>query len=333
MAIKSFLAMEAGEPGYLTSGTVTHVPFPSGGNGASFPGDRHQRVWAMSTRISVLTSGSKFFIEFTSNQSWGVGFRSASQGQFGVYFTSGTGELASERRAGSDTAVTGVESAAIGDEGAYHRWGVEYEAHASTGVCRVFRDGVMVFSRPSGSTIASSGGDSTIAEIHFSGPYRTSSTVLVASFDSIVISDDKFLGDCHVDYLTPDSDFGPNDWEPSNPLKSHYELVNAIPPSDTDYVGADAEDLTDMYGLTNLPASGQILAVQGLAHAWKSDPGAEVPTSIVLETDDGEFRSLIEGMSTSMLGFETPIHLTKPGGGSWSAAVVNDLRVGVSTET
>lgn len=325
MAIEKFLAMEDGEPGYTKLGTVTHVPFPAGGNGVQMArtGPADDIAWALPNRVEVAVApASDYFIEFTSDSVWAVAFRDTAGWAIEVRANNSGVITAKWDWNGQFASVTtGVEM------GATHRWGVTGGLDVAGGGRRfaVWCDGVEV-------AVGSAAGVGTAKVNQIILTYNFDVTTSPARFDSVVISDAP-QGDCHVDYLVPDGNGDTSQWVGSDSDSvDNWALVDETPPSGADYVEADATDLRDLYTVANLPASGTILGVQAIVHPWKLGPGAEIPTSTILKTGAGEHVDLIEGMSTAMQGLETPIRTTRPGGGEWTVADVNAMQIGVTTE-
>ena len=326
MTIEKFLAMEDGEPGYTKIGTVTHVPFPAGGNGVQIPwSNTYEGVaWTLPNRVEVpVAPASDWFIEFTSDTVWSVVFRDTAVGAIEVRLDrSGVITARWADWAGQFASVTtGIEVDVA------HRWGITGGLDVAGGGRRftVWCDGVEV-------AAGTAGGDGTAKVNQIILTCHRDVSTSPARFDSVVISD-AFQGDCHVDYLVPDGNGDTSQWVGSDGNSiDNWELVDEIPPSNADYVEADATDLRDLYTVANLPASGTILGVQAVVHPWKLGPGAEIPTSTILKTAAGEHVDLIAGISAAMQGLETPIRTTRPGGGAWTVSDVNAMQIGVTTE-
>lgn len=326
MAIEKFLAMEDGEPGYAKTGTVTHVPFPAGGNGVHVQSNSIWPPWdANVPSVVVPVNSVDVHIEFTSTTHWRLGLTgNVNGGQCVVYFQSGG--IGSYRRGAADGTQSDSDVQATPITEGMHRWGVRFVL-GNPGLLIVMCDGVEVVRRAYRTTANSAA--ASYASAYLTAPQSSPDP---ATFDSVVIADD-FQGDCHVDYLVPDGNGDTSQWVGSDSDSvDNWELVDEIPASATDYVEADATDLRDLYAVANLPASGVIKAVQAVVHPWKLGPGLEIPTSTILKTGSGEHTDLIEGMSTVMQGLEAPIRTTRPGGGAWTVSDVNNLQIGVTTE-
>ena len=328
MAIEKFLAMENGEPGYTKTGTVTHVPFAAGGNGVSMVSGTGYTWNQPNQAIVPLNDSGSVCIEFTSTTYWGVSTVGVSgQPQASAEFI--LEGIRTQRRGGLTNNNAGRETSAQDIGPILHRWGVRFVQSHTDGVIEVWCDGVQVLSRTMQTTKEVSGSDLVVNALRLTSPEMASTT---ANFDSVVISD-AFQGDCHVDYLVPDGNGDTSQWVGSDGNSvDNWQLVDEIPPSNADYVEADETNLRDTYTVTNLPASGTILGVQAVVHPWKLGPGAEIPTSTILKTGAGEHVDLIAGMSTAMQGLEAPIRTTRPGGGAWTVADINNLQLGVTTE-
>ena len=154
----------------------------------------------------------------------------------------------------------------------------------------------------------------------------------IATFDSVVISD-EWLGDCHVDYLVPDGSGDTNEWLGSDGNSvDNYLLVNEVPPSGVQFVEADGEDLLDLYTVTNLPASGEILAVEQVISAWKAGPNPQFPLNYVLKTPGGTAKLEGPDLIATMQNYTGGIKLLNPEGNPWSVADINSLQIGVTSE-
>lgn len=334
MAILRMLAMEKGEPGFTPlPEQENYVPFSRGGNG--FQGGVSRLFYPTSgdSGFRVSIPAGRIFIEFTSNRDWGIGFIGALHAQFGLYYDSVAGTLTTLQLSTSANAGQNLIVNTLLVTPGEHRWGVEYYGHKTSGECKVFLDGVLVDTRSGNTLNAVNYFDQTPNRVQFSGPHCDPgfSARRTFNFDSVVISDDGFLGDCHVDYLVPNGPGASTEWVPSDPLKDNYELVNEIPVSASSYVEADSDGLTDLYNLSNLPSGGQILAVQGVAHTWKTGAGLEYPTDLVFKSGANELSTPIAGIGPTMGGFATPLFMTNPQGGDWTASEINALQAGVRT--
>jgi hypothetical protein len=268
VAIEKFLAMENGEPGYLKTGTVTHVPFPAGGNGVQIPWASKgppDTAWLLPNRVEITVArASDHFIEFTSDTVWAVAFRDTAVGAIEVRMDS-SGVITAKWDWNQQFASVTTDIVT----GATHRWGVTGGLDVAGGGRRfaVWCDGVEV-------AVGSAAGVGTAQANQIVLTYHTGVSTSPARFDSVVISTDAFQGDCHVDYLVPDGNGDTSQWVGSDSDSvDNWQLVDEMPPSATDYVEADTTDLRDLYTVTNLPASGTILGVQAVVHPVETRTG------------------------------------------------------------
>jgi len=139
-----------------------------------------------------------------------------------------------------------------------------------------------------------------------------------------------FLGDCRVQALFPNGDGNSSQLVGSdgNSVNNSLLVDETTPNGDTDYVeGANVGD-KDTYAYGNLtPTSGTVYGVQPNLYARKTDAGTRSIASVA-RLSGTEVDSAAAALSTSYLYYRD-IRETKPGGGAWSIADVNNAEFGV----
>lgn len=175
--------------------------------------------------------------------------------------------------------------------------------------------------------------NSVCNSIVFGGFERAPRSDIASYIADLTVSDVR-LGDVHVAYLLPNGNGVTSEWVGSDgDSVDNYALIDEHPWQGADYVKPTGTGQRDMYQMADLSAaSGQVLAVQVAPSMVKSDAGTPPDTSYVIRESGGtETTEVINGIGIGLLQQDTPILHTKPSGGAWTPAVVNDMQVGVET--
>lgn len=143
-----------------------------------------------------------------------------------------------------------------------------------------------------------------------------------------------FLGDIAVKTLVPSGVGDSAQWVGSdgNSVDNHL-LVDEVPAAAADYVESNTSGQIDLYSMTDIPAGYNVLAVQEVLHAVKSDGGTQpsvVPTSkgvLGAVRDDSILPPLQTG--TAIFGYNGDIRTTDPDGNPLTPARVNAMQVGM----
>lgn len=152
-----------------------------------------------------------------------------------------------------------------------------------------------------------------------------------AAVDDVYVEDTNFLGDVVVRTLLPNGNGASSQWTGSDGNSvDNYLLVDEPNSSATDYVGAAAASLTDLYTLFDLPAGYTPLATQLLTYAAKSDGGTPPVLKPVTRGDGGTVleESAIT-LSTTYQVFRGAIRTTDPDGDALTLTNVNGMQAGV----
>lgn len=165
--------------------------------------------------------------------------------------------------------------------------------------------------------------------------YSTSSGGDLASlFDDLVVWDttgsvnNTWLGDVRVDSYMPSGDGDTTTMAPSTGT-AHWQLVDEVPASDTDYVSSasvGALDLFQMADMAHTPAT--VHGVVAVAQMLKSDAGAR-EVGITLKSGATESVGSNIALGTGSTKYQRVIETDPNGGVAWTKAAIDALQVGV----
>lgn len=140
-----------------------------------------------------------------------------------------------------------------------------------------------------------------------------------------------FLGDCRVETLLPNGNGNSSQLAGSdgNSVDNYLLVDEADPNDDTDYVESSTVGQKDTYAYSDLAVtSGTVYAVQIAPWAKKTNAGfRSIKTIGRLSGTEEDSAEILLPSSYSYPAFD--IRTTKPGGGAWTIADVNNAEFGV----
>jgi len=165
-----------------------------------------------------------------------------------------------------------------------------------------------------------------ITQITFGNTTNVGSSGNRRYYDDIWIADDQLYGDSRIQCIVPTEPGNYAQWTPS--AGNNWDCVEEKPPVTTDFVSSGTAGQIDTYVVENVtPTTGTVVAVAGNFYAQKSDAGAR---SIAIATRLGGTDDAGSGIALpSSWGYLQDIKATKPGGGAWAIADVNNAEFGV----
>lgn len=142
-----------------------------------------------------------------------------------------------------------------------------------------------------------------------------------------------FLGDIVVKTILPNNNGDSSGWLGSDGNSTdNYLLVDEVDSTMTDYVGANTSGQTDYYQMADIATTYDVLAIQNLVYAAKSDAG--VPPTIAPKSKGilGGVRTdtTITGLTTSGTVYPGAIYTTDPDGNALTAARLNGMQAGIA---
>jgi hypothetical protein len=143
-----------------------------------------------------------------------------------------------------------------------------------------------------------------------------------------------YLGDIVVKALLPDGNGDSSQWTGSDADSvNNYQLVDESNSSSADYVAASSAGLTDLYTMADLPSTYNVLAIQNLVYAAKSDGGIENTLKAIAKGQAGTIREdpALPALSTSYIAQPSQIQTTDPDGNPLTPTTVNAMQIGVRT--
>lgn len=141
-----------------------------------------------------------------------------------------------------------------------------------------------------------------------------------------------YLGDVSVRKVLPSGDGDSSGWLGSDGNSvANYQLVDEQTPTMTDYVGASASGTTDLYQMADIPTTYDVLAIQEVIYAQKSDTGTSPVLLPFAKGQSGGTRAdtALPALSTTAQALAADIRTTDPDGNALTAARVNAMQVGV----
>ena len=205
-------------------------------------------------------------------------------------------------------------------------WEMHCVAHASAGSVTVRKDGVEVFT-VSGIDTLGTGGSVGYSRVAF----NPNSEGNLSYYTDLYIreapeSGNPFYGPILLRYLKPASDVQAQ-WTP-NAGTDNFNRLNQAHDGDTTYVESDTLGDEDIYTLDDLPAGvNSVIAVVPVAVSVAPSGGAP-QVELGIETAAGVVQTGERTVGVS--NYQTQMgdaQVEKPGGGGWSIAAVNELKL------
>ncbi len=155
-------------------------------------------------------------------------------------------------------------------------------------------------------------------------------------FDDVVVNDvngtvnNSWPGGLKLVLLKPEADGPTQEWTPT-PGPEHYTAVDEAPPSGTDYVRANANDLIELFGLEDLPAEAQSVKAVALDfHGLKGSTVAPTRIAQIARVDGVDYVQADQDLPLAD-GLVRKILDQNPAGGNWTVAAVNALISGIKS--
>lgn len=193
----------------------------------------------------------------------------------------------------------------------------------TTGTIDIVVDGVTVLTLTAQDT--RNGTPTTVNKIRI-GTTHDDSAAGSVQIDDLYVTDGVSLGQQRIDVIRPSADTVDSDFVPSTGV-DNYALVNGILADSTDWVDGSTLGDLDIYELDNMSAvPTTVSAVQLIAFAQKTDAALR---SLALVADIGGVQTQSGDLAlvASLTRYDA-IFETKPGGGGWTGADVDSLRIG-----
>lgn len=170
--------------------------------------------------------------------------------------------------------------------------------------------------------------------IQFSAPVYTFNATTQTEVDDLALynvdTSADLLGDSRVYTLSPDGNGTTNQGVGSDADSTdNYQLVDETTISTSDYVDLSSGQ-RDLYTVENLPfPSGIVHAVQPRMSSEKTDAGTIAASSVSKLGASENVATGVEPAFGSVDHIIFPAETTKPGGGNWTPADVNNAEFGV----
>lgn len=153
--------------------------------------------------------------------------------------------------------------------------------------------------------------------------------------DDLYVDDSVVRGDIVVRTLLPNGNGSSSQWVNSagNSI-NNSTYVDEANSSMTDYVAASVSGTSDLYALTDIPANYNVLAVQEVIYAVKSDAGV---SPVVLPQAKGQLGGVrtdtaLPALTTTALAYNGDIQTTDPDGNPLTPATVNAMEIGAKIQ-
>lgn len=162
------------------------------------------------------------------------------------------------------------------------------------------------------------------------GHIGTTAAYSYAYFDNFIMDDAAWIGDSNIQAIVPTAGGNSTGWTPS--AGSNFACVDEIPPSDTDYVSINANDVSDTYVTGDLTGSiDNIKCIQIQARARLE--GAPTPTNLKLVVRCGatDYLSGDKAVPAAESGLYN-LWATDPSDAAvWTESDVNAIEIGVKS--
>ena len=159
---------------------------------------------------------------------------------------------------------------------------------------------------------------------------RIANLIAMDPTDATGITDPQQLISPSIRVLVPTADGNYTDWSPSTGATG-YNLIDELPPSDSDYVEATAVSQASTFTHTSVGTVGNVTAVRHSVRVLRTGTGAGSQITIrrrAASTDYDETAVAAPGA-----GFVSTLWDQKPGGGNWSATDLDATEFGFVSTT
>lgn len=322
----------AQQRGWTTTGiTYNQTGRFTGSKAVSFSANTQNMAWTLAAAIASLSVGFAFKVDTAA-------LAGASTGVPVIAFYNGATLQAQLGYTTNGAIVTGrgdfvanqiaISANSLIIAAAWNYIEIEFTRHASTGVFKVYLNGVLV------AALNSTGvntGSLDINKIFFAGTGNgTTSTV----FDDFYVTNTATrLGERRVEYLPVSVDTATKDWTASTGT-NHAALLDEIPSNgDTDYISDSVVGHKDLFDVTDLSSTPtNIDAVQVVMIARKDDATTRQIRHNMKNgatTTNGTTQTMAATYSTF-----SDLYLTNPNtAAAWTASDVNATQAGVEVVT
>ena len=151
--------------------------------------------------------------------------------------------------------------------------------------------------------------------------------------DDFVLNDptgtvmNSWPGGLRIACLTPNADIGTNQWAPSTGT-SHFEVIDEIPPSGSDYLSTPSSNQVESFGLANLPAGALVVqAVKVLASARKDSDTAPTRLALGLNIGGVDYYGSDQDLATVSQGVANFMTISPATGLPFTVAEVNAMNL------
>ena len=162
------------------------------------------------------------------------------------------------------------------------------------------------------------------------GYFQNATGYSYAHFDNFIMDDLAWIGDTKIQAIVPTAGGNSTGWAAST--GSNFACVDEVPPSDADYVSANANDVSDTYVAGDLTGSiDSIKCIQVQARARTE--GAPTPTNLKLVVRSGgtDYLSGDKAVPAAEKGL-SHIWETDPNtAAAWLEAGVNGAEIGIKS--
>lgn len=245
--------------------------------------------------------------------------------QCGILFDAG-GTISAWRLSGDVSGTLLGTSAAVMAPNIWYYIEVEFVISTTVGRITVYVNGTQVLNL-TGQNTANGGVGTNADTLHLASTNGGNGNGGFVDYDDIYVTDVATkLGERRIETLRPSADATPLNWTPDTGTV-HFSRVNATLAQSVTFDQASVVGNLDLYDIADLSSTpATIDAVQYNVFAQKTDATTRAIASV---GDIAGAQDISPDMSLGVgVGKFQYLALTKPGGGAWTAADVNSLRIG-----
>jgi hypothetical protein len=229
---------------------------------------------------------------------------------------------------GDGSVLLGSSPAGLFTIGQYDYWEFKVTRHDTTGAVEIRKNAVTVYSLTNQDT--NNGGTGTVIAYvqilgaQLGGAQTRIDDVYIVTGDATAPND--YLGDSRCTYCPANADGVTVQWDLSTGT-NHYEVVDEVPPSTSDFAYTNVEDEIELLNVADISTTVRVHAVQSNLYMLKSDSGSRKARRVLRSGSTNFFGSDV-GLGVSANHFRE-IFVTDPNtSAEWTPTNVNAVQIG-----
>lgn len=287
---------------------------------------------------ALFTAISEGYIQFAINFGGRINYtffsiRNGSNDLYALSWKSDGSDSVLQLRSGSYSGTVVAEGTKVLTSGTWYVIEIHYKLADTGGVFEMRIDGVPDITI-TGDT--KPGSDTTFDGLRWE---IIGSSLQINYIDDVIVNDtsgsmnNSWPNGTNIAMITPNADDGTNEWAVSG-AASHYGAINEIPPATAQYLKAASINLTEKFGLSNLPAEAATIQAVKVSILAKKGMIGVAPEKIapILSLDGTDYQQSDLSPGTSEANVRA-IYDLAPDSTIWTPTKVNDLKLGFKSRT